>query len=91
MTTKTEFPCGCVCERDCTVGEAVLVTTTCEPHQQEHEGGVTIDDASFVGCDCPGCEFGRYAVARNATTGNLWPDNWKFLARLNARRRRSAG
>jgi hypothetical protein len=86
VSDRTDFPCGCACERR---GE-ILASRLCDAHEAVHAASVTLDETHFAGCDCPGCEFGKYAAAREPIAGSAWPDNWKFLARLRARRAKAA-
>ena len=85
-----EFPCGCRCRGGVPdFGAGVLVTENCGEHSEAHRSdtAVVIDESSIAGCSCPGCEFGRYATERGPVE-NAVADNWRFLARLNAARRR---
>ena len=84
-----EFPCGCDFDEIFHQGRKLLLNGYCRRHARRHRQGITLDDATILGCDCPGCEFGRYALSRGPTTQ---PDgeNWKALTRIAARRERQA-
>jgi hypothetical protein len=84
------FPCGCECTRDFVDGVSVISTKHCEPHELAEEDAITVDECSYLGCDCPACEFGRFAHARETLPEQVDAENWKFLARLAARRRKAA-
>lgn len=87
----TTFPCGCVAEQK--IG--YIQFSVCRPHLRLHKDGIEIDEENdaVLGCDCPMCEFGRYARRRyddgRFVERSARPDNWEFFARLLARRTRA--
>lgn len=87
--TPLDFPCGCDMSEVFYQGVKLLLNGYCRRHARIHRAGITLDDATILGCDCPGCEFGKYASTREPTTQ---PDgeNWKALTRIHARRHRKA-
>lgn len=84
----TTFPCGCVAEQN--VG--YIQFSVCPAHHVLHKDGIEVDEENdaVLGCDCPMCEFGRYAKRRyddgRFVERSARPDNWEFFARLLARR-----
>lgn len=85
------FPCGCVCSREFWDGRPTLFTRFCDPHWKQHEHDEEIGDVVAVACDCPACEFSRWAQATpRISEASVEGENWKFMARLKARREREA-
>jgi len=87
----TDFPCGCRCEQR--IGWIAFYV--CDDHLRLHKEGIEVEEENdaILGCDCPMCEFGRYAKRRmddgRLVMRSCVPDNWEFLARLAARRKRA--
>lgn len=85
------FPCGCTTEQR----PGWVEFRPCWSHFALHKDGIEIEaeNEAILGCDCPHCEFGRFAkrryddgrLVRRAVIG----ENWKFFARLAARRRKA--
>lgn len=82
-----DFPCGCVCSREFWDGRPTLFTRFCDAHWKHHEHDEEIGDVVTITCDCPACEFSRWAGEHPTREGNYEAENWKFLAGLAARRR----
>jgi hypothetical protein len=84
-----EFPCGCVVEQPPDPGSVTFYV--CDPHHAGHQEMTHLDGYCLGDCECPCCEFERFAKRRHEERSfegrNVTPDNWKFFARLIARRR----